>query len=116
MQTLVATRSGDTWSVPAASLAPGQYTAQATQAGVRGVDGVSTPLSFRVAGPPATLAGSSIQQASGDRDDDGIPDDKDSSDGSLPPVPGKTFDARVISGEVLVKYPAGAGPAGGSWP
>ena len=61
------------------------------------------------------MAGSSVQQAPGDRDDDGIPDDKDSSDGSLPPAPGKTFDARVISGEVLVKYPAGAGRPRASW-
>jgi hypothetical protein len=38
-------------------------------------------------------------------DNDGIPDDQDTSDGSLPPVPGETFDARVVSGRVLVKRP-----------
>ena len=106
VQTLVATRSGDTWSVPAASLAPGQYTAQASQAGAAGFNGVSAPSTFTVSGPPSPSGGSSVQPAPGDRDDDGIPDDQDTSDGSLPPIPGKTFDARVISGEVLVKYPA----------
>ena len=54
--------------------------------------------------------GSSSQQSPGDRDNDGIPDDQDTSDGSLPPVPGKTFDARVVSGDVFIKYPPGTGP------
>jgi hypothetical protein len=112
VQTLAAVRSGDTWSVPAALLAPGQYTAQATQAGAPGIDGVSAPTTFTVSAPPAPTqpgGGSSRQQAPGDRDDDGIPDDQDDSDGSLPPIPGKTFDARVISGEVFIKVAQGAG-------
>jgi hypothetical protein len=113
VQTLAATRSGDTWSVPAALLAPGQYTAQATQAGAPGIDGVSAPTTFTVSAPAAPTqpgGGSSSQQGPGDRDNDGIPDDQDTSDGSLPPIPGKTFDARVISGEVFVKVADGAGP------
>ena len=111
VQTLTAARSGDTWSVLAAPLPPGQYTAQATQANAQGFDGVSAPRTFTVSGPAgAPGGGSSSQQSPGDRDNDGIPDDQDTSDGSLPPIPGKTFDARVISGEVFVKYPPGTGP------
>ena len=97
----------------AAALAAGQYTAQATQANAQ-ADGVSAPTTFIV--PPGAAAtdgaggGSSSQQSPGDRDNDGIPDDQDTSDGSLPPVPGKTFDARVVSGDVFIKYPPGTGP------
>jgi hypothetical protein len=114
LQTLAASRSGNTWSATSGQLAPGQYTAQATQASAQG-DGVSSPLTFTVAAPraapPATGgSGASQQQAVGDRDNDGIPDDVDTSDGSLPPVPGKTFDARVVSGNVFIEYPAGTGP------
>jgi hypothetical protein len=114
VQTLSAPRVGNAWSAQAAALAPGQYTAQATQANAQ-ADGVSAPTTFTV--PPgaagsggAAGGGSSGQQGSGDRDNDGIPDNQDTSDGSLPPVPGKTFDARVVSGDVFIKYPAGAGP------
>jgi hypothetical protein len=118
VQTVAASRSGTTWSAtPAQPLAPGQYTAQATQSN-NGVNGVSAPLTFTVAAPRAApgggtstpQGGSSQQQAAGDKDNDGIPDDVDTSDGSLPPVPGKTFDARVVSGNVFIKYPAGRGP------
>jgi hypothetical protein len=113
VQALSAPRTGTTWSAQAAALAPGQYTAQATQANAQ-ADGVSAPTTFIV--PPgagtggAGGGGSSSQQSSGDRDNDGIPDDQDTSDGSLPPVPGKTFDARVVSGDVFIKYPPGTGP------
>jgi hypothetical protein len=114
VQTLSAPRVGNAWSAQAAALAPGQYTAQATQANAQ-ADGVSAPTTFTV--PPgaagsggAAGGGSSSQQGAGDRDNDGIPDDQDTSDGSLPPVPGKTFDARVVSGDVFIKYPAGTGP------
>jgi hypothetical protein len=113
VQTLAAVRSGDTWSVPTALLAPGQYTAQATQAGPPGIDGVSAPTTFTVSAPTAPTqpgGGSSSQQGPADRDHDGIPDDQDTSDGSLPPIPGKTFDARVISGEIFIKVSEGAGP------
>jgi hypothetical protein len=114
-QTLPAARSGNNWSATSGQLAPGQYTAQATQASAQG-DGVSPPLTFTVAAPRAAPpgagggSGNSQQQTPGDRDNDGIPDDVDTSDGSLPPVPGKTFDARVVSGTVFIKYPAGSGP------
>jgi hypothetical protein len=114
VQTLAAPRIGNTWSTQAAALAPGQYTAQATQANTQ-ADGVSAPTTFTV--PPgvagtggAAGGGSSSQQGPGDRDNDLIPDDQDTSDGSLPPVPGKTFDARVVSGNVFIKYPPGTGP------
>jgi hypothetical protein len=116
VQTVPAMRSGDTWSAPAAPLAPGRYTAQATQADATGFHGVSAPTTFTVSSPAAPVAAaeprgaSSSEQSVGDRDDDGIPDDQDSSDGSLPPVPGKTFDARVVAGEVFIKLPPGAGP------
>jgi hypothetical protein len=106
VQTLSAPRSGNTWSAQTAPLAPGQYTAQATQANGP-FNGVSAPTTFTVAQPQG---GSSQQQTPGDRDGDGIPDDQDTSDGSLPPIPGKTFDARVISGSVFIKYAPGTGP------
>jgi hypothetical protein len=111
VQTLTAAPSGTTWSAtPTQPLAPGQYTAQATQSN-NGINGVSPPATFTVAQPrSAPQGGSSQQQAVGDRDNDGIPDNIDTSDGSLPPIPGKTFDARVVSGNVFIKYPAGKGP------
>ena len=111
VQTLAAARSGNTWSAPTAPLAPGQYTVQATQAGAPGINGVSAPTTFTVVAPqPQPQGGSSQQQLPGDRDGDGIPDDQDTSDGSLPPIPGKTFDARVVSGTVFIKYAPGTGP------
>ncbi len=111
VQTLPAARSGNAWSAVSGALAPGQYTAQATQSNGQ-LNGVSAPTTFTVAQPRAAApqGGSSQQQTPGDRDNDGIPDDVDTSDGSLPPVPGKTFDARVVSGDVFIKYPAGKGP------
>ncbi len=45
-----------------------------------------------------------------DRDKDGIGDVCDTSDASVPPVIGKTVIARVVSGEVFFKAPAGTGP------
>jgi hypothetical protein len=113
VQTRSAPRTGTTWAVATDPLAPGQYTAQATQVNAQGFNGVSAPTTFTVIQPAAAAqlgGGSSQQQTPGDRDNDGIPDDQDTSDGSLPPIPGKTFDARVVSGDVFIKYPAGAGP------
>jgi hypothetical protein len=110
VQTLPAARVGNAWSAVAGALAPGQYTAQATQAAAPGINGVSAPTTFSVVAPGSPGAGSSSQQTPGDRDNDGIPDDVDTSDGSLPPIPGKSFDARVVSGDVFIKYPAGKGP------
>jgi len=99
-------RTGSSWALTTDPLTPGQYTAQATQANGL-LNGVSAPTTFTVLGPQG---GSSQQQTPGDRDGDGIPDDQDTSDGSLPPIPGKTFDARVISGSVFIKYAPGKGP------
>jgi hypothetical protein len=110
VQALSAPRIGNTWSAQTAPLAPGQYTAQATQANAQGINGVSAPTTFTVAPSTQPGGGASQQQTPGDRDNDGIPDDQDTSDGSLPPIPGKSFDARVISGDVFIKYPPGAGP------
>jgi hypothetical protein len=117
VQTLPAARSGDSWSVVAGALAPGLYTAQATQTSAPGINGVSAPTTFTVVQPPPQAqGGSSQQQLPGDRDGDGIPDDQDTSDGSLPPIPGKTFDARVVSGEVFIKYAPGTGPRAATKP
>jgi hypothetical protein len=110
VQALSAPRIGNTWSAQTAPLAPGQYTAQATQANAQGINGVSAPTTFTVVQPGFPGGGASSQQTPGDRDNDGIPDDQDTSDGSLPPIPGRSFDARVISGDVFIKYPPGAGP------
>jgi hypothetical protein len=109
VQTLPAARSGNAWSAVAGVLAPGQYTAQATQANGQ-LNGVSAPTTFTVVQAAQPGGGSSSQQTPGDRDNDGIPDDVDTSDGSLPPIPGKSFDARVVSGDVFIKYPPGQGP------
>jgi hypothetical protein len=105
LQTLVAARSGTSWSATTQPLAPGPYTAQATQANGP-LNGVSAPTTFSVVQPQTQPS----QQPPGDRDHDGIPDDIDPYDGSLPPIPGKSFDARVVSGRVFIKYPAGKGP------
>jgi hypothetical protein len=95
---LSATRTGATWSVtPTTPIPAGTYTAQASQLGGNGGTGVSSPVTFTIVQP-------------GDRDHDGLLDDEDSLDGSLPPVPGKSVDVRVVSGEVFVKYPAGKAP------
>jgi hypothetical protein len=114
VQTVPATLNGTTWSATLTQpLAPGQYTAQATQSN-NGINGVSAPATFTVAQPRAAPQGGASglgpTQAVGDRDNDGIPDDQDTSDGSLPPIPGKTFDARVVSGNVFIKYAPGKGP------
>ena len=96
--TLSAPRTGTTWSVkPTTPIPAGTYTAQASQLGGNGGTGVSAPVTFTIVQP-------------GDRDHDGLLDDEDSLDGSLPPVPGKSVVARVVSGTVLIKYPAGKGP------
>ena len=54
VQTLSAPRIGNSWSAQAAALAPGQYTAQATQANAQ-ADGVSAPTTFTV--PPGAAGG-----------------------------------------------------------
>jgi hypothetical protein len=72
-------------------------------------NGVSPPATFTVAQPRAVTPGAGGSQQVGDRDHDGIPDNLDTSDGSLPPIPGKSFDVRVISGTVFFKPKAGTG-------
>ena len=53
LQTLTATRSGTTWSVPAsAALALGTYTAQAEQSDSVGHTGRSAPSTFTIVAPP----------------------------------------------------------------
>jgi hypothetical protein len=42
-----------------------------------------------------------------DADSDGIGDACDTSNGALPPVPNKSVNVRVVSGEVSIKYPPG---------
>ena len=116
MQTLAAPRAGTTWSAHGRRRWRRASTRRRPRRPTRRLNGVSAPTTFTVAaraagaGPGAAGGGSSSQQGSGDRDNDGIPDDQDTSDGSLPPVPGKTFDARVVSGNVFIKYPPGTGP------
>jgi len=98
--TLSATRSGAAWSVtPTTPIPAGTYTAQASQRGANGGVGVSAPVTFTIVQP-------------GDRDHDGLLDDEDDLDGSKPPVPGKSVVVRVVSGTVLIKFPAGKGPRG----
>jgi hypothetical protein len=96
--TLSAPRNGTSWSVtPTTPIPAGTYTAQASQVGGNGGTGVSAPVTFTILQP-------------GDRDRDGILDDEDTLDGSKPPVPGKSVDVRVVSGQVFIKYPAGKAP------
>ena len=113
MQTLPAPRSGNAWSAHGAA-GPGPVHGSGHPGRRPGINGVSAPTTFTVAaragGGAGAGGGSSQQQTPGDKDNDGIPDDQDTSDGSLLPVPGKTFDARVVSGDVFIKYPPGAGP------
>jgi hypothetical protein len=115
VQTLTAARSGSSWSVVAGPLDPDDYTAQASQANAQGINGISGPVLFTVVEPqapqPQPQGGASLprQQQVGDRDGDGIPDNLDNNDGSRPPVPGKSVQVRVVSGQVFVKYPAGSG-------
>jgi hypothetical protein len=98
--TLSAPRSGAAWSVtPTTPIPAGTYTAQASQKGANGGVGVSAPVTFTIVQP-------------GDRDHDGLLDDEDDLDGSKPPVPGKSVVVRVVSGTVLIKFPAGKGPRG----
>jgi hypothetical protein len=93
VQTLSAPRSGTSWSVVTAALDPGVYTAQATQANGQGINGLSGPLTFTVI--PA------LQQPSL------VPPTQSPPPPPAPPVPGKSVVARVVSGQVFIKLPAG---------
>jgi hypothetical protein len=52
-QTLVVQASGGSWSATLGGLAPGTYTAQATQRDQAGNTGSSAPVTFTIAAPPA---------------------------------------------------------------
>jgi hypothetical protein len=105
VQELNAARSGTSWSATTAALPDGQYTAQATQPGADGINGLSGTTTFTV---DTSQVQSAPSQAPSDRDGDGIPDSQDSNDGSRPPVPGKSVQVRVVSGDVYIKLPKGA--------
>jgi hypothetical protein len=123
IQELTATRSGTSWSATTAALPDGQYTAQATQAGADGINGLSGTTTFTIDTLSAQFQNRPslpVQQV-GDRDGDGIPDNLDNNDGSRPPVPGKSVQVRVVSGDVYIKLPKGgsaraAGPGKGFVP
>jgi hypothetical protein len=105
VQELNAARSGALWSAAAGPLPDGPYTAQATQPGADGINGLSGTTTFTV---DTSQVQSAPSQAPSDRDGDGIPDSQDTNDGSRPPVPGKSVQVRVVSGDVYIKLPKGA--------
>jgi hypothetical protein len=108
VQQLTAARSGTSWSATTAALADGQYTAQATQPGADGINGLSGATTFTVDTSQLQSQSSLPTQIPADRDRDGIPDTQDTNDGSRPPVPGKSVQVRVVSGDVYIKLPKGA--------
>jgi hypothetical protein len=115
VQEFAAARSGTSWSATTAALPDGQYTAQATQAGADGINGVSGTTTFTIDTLTAQFQNRPslpVQQV-GDRDGDGIPDNLDNNDGSRPPVPGKSVQVRVVSGDVYIKLPGGSARAAG---
>jgi len=115
LQTLSDTSDFGFFAATAAPVYNGTYTAVATQTDDAGNLGTSQTRSFTVSVPgndrPQQAVGGVAQQSPppppGDKDADGIPDDQDTSDGSLPPEPGKSVTVKVVSGEVFIKYPAG---------
>jgi hypothetical protein len=86
--------------------APGTYTVT-----VRARDSIfnSTTRSGTVTVTPPT-----VNCGTADADKDKIGDACDTSDGSKPPVPFKTVSATVVSGDVFIKFPGGAGTASAS--
>ena len=137
MRTIGTSASQGAWSVEGTpALAPGTYTARALQSDAAGNKGTSPPRTFTITSPlitpppPGPVIGgpddpdrdgvpasrdSCPQKANADQADidrDGIGDACDDSNGSLPPVPGKSANVRVESGNVYIDYPPGQGPAG----
>ena len=116
LQELTAARSGASWSAVPSALPDGQYTAQATQPGADGINGLSGATTFTVDTSQLQFQSQPslpVQQV-GDRDGDGIPDNLDTNDGSRPPVPGKSVQVRVVSGDVFIKLPKGSARAAGA--
>ena len=87
VQTQIATRSGSAWSVEAAALPPGTYTAQAEQADIAGNTGLSAPATFTVA----------AQQVLGGQEQTPAP----------VPVLGRSVVAGRVSGTIRVKTRGG---------
>ena len=84
VQSLTVTPSGGAWSVAGGALAPGTYTAVASQSDAAGNFGSSTPVTFNVAQPPPPV-------------DEGPP----------PPVTGKAVNVAVVKGKVRIRRPGG---------
>jgi hypothetical protein len=97
VQTLTAPRTGTSWSVATAALAPGQYTAQATQRNAQGIEGLSTPVTFTVLAPPPT------QQTSLEPPQQAPPQQTPPE----PPAPGRSLVVGPVSGKVSIKLPRG---------
>jgi hypothetical protein len=104
-------------SVSHAYASPGSFTAGAT---ATDAVGNATGRSGTIGVPPADTDRDGVADSNdncvtvpnanqADIDDDGIGDLCDTSDGSKPPVPFKTVSVTVVSGDVFVKLPAGAG-------
>jgi hypothetical protein len=80
VQTTTATRAAGAWSATGAALAPGTYTAVASQTDGAGNVGSSAPVTFTVAAPPT---------------------------GPDRPETGKTVNVKTVKGKVRVKAPGG---------
>jgi Bacterial Ig-like domain len=86
VQTLTTARTGTAWSVDAASLAPGQYSARAIQLDAAGNTGVSETRTFTITTPP-------------------VPPEPPEDTPEVDPVPvqGRSVVVSVVSGKVRIK-------------
>jgi PKD domain len=98
--------------------AAGAFTATATATdGIGNTSQASGPVSVTaVATPSPTPTPTPNPCGTTDRDRDNINDGCDTSDGAKRPVPFKTVNATVVSGDVFVKLPAGAARAAAAKP
>ena len=99
VQTLTTTRAGTAWSVDAAALPNGSYSARAVQLDQAGNTGASETHTFTVAVPQVTVT------PPADVPDE--PDPPDEPDTSPTPALGKTVVAGVVSGTVRIKLKNG---------